>query len=131
MRWSEFEADAGGLGGLARQRLIAPGVVLVATVRRDGSPRLSPVEPLILDGDLWLSMLWQSRKAADLRRDDRILVHSIITSRDGDLGEVKMRGRALPVTDLEQRRKYCEAVAALGWRPEEPHFHLFRIDIAD
>jgi hypothetical protein len=78
-----------------------------------------------------MSMLWQSRKAADLGRDDRILVHSIITSRDGDLGEVKLRGRALPVSNLEQRRRYCEAVAALGWRPEEPHFHLFRIDIAD
>jgi hypothetical protein len=48
---------------VADDRLIAPGVLLVVTIRRDGTPRVSPVEPLVLDGDLWLSMMWQSRKA--------------------------------------------------------------------
>jgi hypothetical protein len=112
-------------------RLIAPGVLLVATIRGDGTPRLSPVEPLILDGDLWLSMMWQSRKATDLLRDDRILVHSITKTRDGGEGEVKLRGNAMPVEDASPRSRYCEAVAVLGWRPEEPYFHLFRIEIAD
>ena len=78
------------LAALARERLIDPGVLLVATIRRDGTPRLSPVEPLVLDGDLWLSMMWQSTKARDLLRDPRILVHSVITSRDGAEGEVKL-----------------------------------------
>jgi hypothetical protein len=54
--------------GLAQQRLIGPGVVLVATIRRDGTPRLSRVEPYVLDGALWLSMMWQSAKAQDLAR---------------------------------------------------------------
>ena len=67
------------LGALAHDRLVAPGVLLVATVRRDGTPRLSPVEPFVLDGDLWLSMLLGSLKAADLLRDPRVLVHSIVT----------------------------------------------------
>jgi hypothetical protein len=115
----------------ARERLVGPGVLLVATVRRDGGPRLSPVEPLLLDGDLWLSMMWQSRKAADLRLDDRVLVHSIVTSPDGDEGEVKVRGRAVPVEDSERRLCYCDAVESLGWRPVEPYFHLFVVDLAD
>jgi hypothetical protein len=68
---------------MRRQRLLAPGVVLVGTIRRDGTPRLSPVEPFVMDGGLWLSMLWQPAKAADLLRDPRILVHSVITGRDG------------------------------------------------
>jgi hypothetical protein len=119
------------LAGVAHNRLIAPGVVLVVTIRRDGTPRVSPVEPLILDGDLWLSMMWQSRKAADLLRDDRILVHSITTTRDGNEGEVKMRGRAMAIDDPATRARYCDAVAPLGWRPQEPHFHLFRVEIAD
>ena len=110
---------------------MGPGVLLVATVRRDGAPRLSPVEPLLLDGDLWLSMMWQSRKAADLRLDDRVLVHSIVTSPDGDEGEVKVRGRAVPVEDSERRLCYCDAVESLGWRPVEPYFHLFVVDLAD
>ncbi len=129
--WREVEEDAGRLGELVRERIIAPGVVLVATIRRDGSPRLSPVEPCILDGEMWVSMMWQSRKATDLLRDDRVSVHSIVPSRDGDLGEAKLRVHALPVEDPAPRRAHCDAVAVLGWQPEEPYFHLFRVDIED
>ncbi len=85
---------AAAAGGVVRERLIEPGVVLAVTIRRDGTPRLSPVGPYQLDGDLWLSMLWGSTKAHDLQRDPRILVHSIVTSRDGVAGEVKLRGTA-------------------------------------
>ena len=133
MRWAELEEDAPRLAAFAEERLVAPGVLLVATTRRDGTPRLSAVEPLLLDGDLWLSMLWRSRKAADLHRDDRCLVHNIVTTRDGSAGEVKVRGRAIDVGDPEPRRRYRAAVtaAALGWRPEEPWFHLFRVDVDD
>jgi hypothetical protein len=89
MHWSEFEQAQPRMARLGRERLISPGVVLVATIRRDGTPRLSPVEPFLLDGDLWLSMMWQSAKARDLLRDPRILVHSVITSRDGAAGEFR------------------------------------------
>jgi hypothetical protein len=44
---------------------------------------------------------------------------------------VKLRGRAVAVDDIDLRAHYCDAVSALGWRPEEPWFHLFRIDIED
>ncbi len=131
MRWGDLQAGAPALGELARNRLINPGVLLVVTTRRDGSPRLSPVEPLVLDGELWLSMMWRSLKALDLLRDSRILVHSIVASRDGADGEVKVRGHALPETDPLRRAAYCQGVAVLGWQPEEPYFHLFRLDIAD
>jgi hypothetical protein len=131
MRWNDLSEREPRFAELAQKRLIAPGVLLVITMRRDGTPRLSPVEPLIFEGDLWLSMMWQSRKASDLLRDDRVLVHSIITTREGTAGEVKLRGRAIAVDDRDVRARYCDAVAVLGWRPEEPWFHLFRIDIGD
>lgn len=131
MRWADLERDAPRLAERARQRLVGPGVLLVVTVRRDGTPRLSPTEPLLLDGDLWLSMMWRSRKAADLVVDDRVLVHSVVTTPDGDEGEIKVRGRAVPVDDPERRLHYCDAVQTLGWRPVEPYFHLFVVDIAD
>jgi Pyridoxamine 5'-phosphate oxidase len=131
MRWNDLRRDAAGLAYMAHERLVAPGVLLVATIRRDGTPRLSPVEPLILEGDLYLSMMWRSRKASDLLLDDRVLVHSVVTTRDGTEGEVKLRGRALSVEDLEVGARYCDAVAVLGWGPEEPRFHLFRIEIDD
>jgi hypothetical protein len=128
--WSELERRQPGLAGLARRRLLEPGVVLVATIRGDGTPRISPVEPFVLDGVLWLSMLWQSRKAADLLRDPRILVHSVVTSRDGGEGEFKIRGTARAERDPELWRRYAGAVAAsLGWSPEPGRFHLFAVAI--
>ncbi|HEU5419081.1 MAG TPA: pyridoxamine 5'-phosphate oxidase family protein [Streptosporangiaceae bacterium] len=130
MRWAEMEERQPRLGELAQQRLIEPGVLLVVTIRRDGTPRLSPVEPFVLDGSLWLSMMWESRKAADLTRDPRVLVHSITTSRDGGEGEVKVRGMARPEHDLAVQGRYAAAVAAsLGWSPEPGRFHLFEVDI--
>ena len=102
----------------------------MVTIRGDGSPRLSPVEPFVLDGSLWLSMLWRSRKATDLLRDPRILVHSIVTGRDGGEGEFKVRGSARPESSPELQCRYAAAVtASLGWAPEPGRFHLFRIDI--
>jgi hypothetical protein len=131
VRWADLEAQAPRLAARARERLVDPGVVLVATIRRDRTPRLSPVEPLLLDGDLWLSMLWQSHKARDLLADARVLVHSIVTTREGDPGEVKLRGRAVPVDDAGRRDRYREAVATLGWQPVEPWFHLFVVEVDD
>jgi hypothetical protein len=130
MHWAEMERRQPKLAALGRRRLIDPGVLLVATIRRDGTPRLSPVEPFIMAGHLFLSMLWQSRKAADLVRDPRVLVHSIVTSRDGRDGEFKVRGTARAEDDPLVQRRYAVAVAAsLGWQPEPGRFHLFSIDI--
>jgi hypothetical protein len=131
MKWADLERDAPRMAAIAETRLITPGVLLVVTIRGDGSPRLSPVEPFILDGDLWLSMMWQSRKALDLARDSRILLHSIVTRREGDEGEVKVRGIAVTVEEPPARKRYRDAVAVLGWQPEEPNFHLFRINISN
>jgi hypothetical protein len=130
MRWAEMEERQPRLAALGRGRLLDPGVLLVATIRADGTPRLSPVEPYVLDGDLMLSMMWNSLKARDLMRDPRVLVHSIITNRDGAEGEFKVRGTALPVEEAATHREYAVAVhAALGWEPEVGRFHLFRVDV--
>jgi Pyridoxamine 5'-phosphate oxidase len=130
MDWSELEREQPRLAAAGRGRLIDQGVVLVGTIRRDGTPRVSPVEPFLLDGTLWLSMMLGSAKARDLLRDPRILVHSVITSRDGGEGEVKIRGSALAEEDPQVRARYASAVAAaLGWTPEPGRFHLFSVDI--
>lgn len=130
MRWSDLVRRQPRLADIARTRLLEPGVVLVATIRRDGTPRLSPVEPFVLEDELWLSMLWGSRKAADLRRDRRVLVHSIVTSREGGDGELKLRGQAWAEEDVATQQRYADAVAAdLGWEPVVGRFHLLRVEI--
>jgi hypothetical protein len=130
VRWSDIGSTQPGLARLAQERLIDPGVVLVATIRHDGTPRLSPVEPYIMAGELWLSMMWQSTKARDLLRDPRILVHSVITNRDGTEGEFKVRGTIRVEDDPAVQRRYAAAVAAsLGWDPQPGRFHLFAVNI--
>lgn len=131
MHWSEFEHAQPRLAALGRRQLIEPGVLLVATIRRDGAPRVSAVEPLIMDGRLLLSMLWQSAKAADLLRDPRILVHGVITSKDGSNGEFKLRGLAREAAEPEMQRRYAAlAASTLGWEPVPGRFHLFEVDLA-
>jgi hypothetical protein len=132
MRWPEMQSGQPRLAALGRQRLLEPGVVLVATIRGDGTPRISPVEPLVMDGDLWLSMMWQSRKAADLLRDPRVLVHSVITGRDGSEGEFKIRGIAAAVQDPAVQARYAREVAGrLGRNPDPGPFHLFAVSIGE
>jgi hypothetical protein len=132
MHWEDVEQHQPRLAAAVGGRLIEPGVLLVASIRGDGTPRISPVEPYILDGRLLLSMLWGSMKATDLLRDPRILVHSIVTGPDGAEGEAKLRGRAVPEDRPEAQRRYAEAVSAnLGWRPEPGRFHLFAVEVGD
>ncbi len=130
MRWGEVQQQQPRLGQLAQDRLIAPGVLLVVTIRRDGTPRLSPVEPFVLDGELWLSMMLGSRKAADLHRDPRVLVHSVVARPDGEEGELKLRGSARSIEDTLAQQRYADAVTqTLPWSPEVGRFHLFTVDI--
>jgi hypothetical protein len=132
VRWADFGEQQQQLAALGRKMLGDPGVVLVATIRDDGTPRVSPVEPLFWADDLWLSMGWGTRKAVDLTRDPRILVHSIVASRDGTSGEYKVRGHAITENEATVHEAYANVVAAtLGWRPEPGRFHLFRIDVED
>ena len=132
MHWDEFAALQPRLAAVGRRVLADPGVVLVGTIRRDGTPRISPVEPLFWERDLWLSMLMDSRKARDLLRDPRILVHSIVTNRNGAEGECKVRGRAVPVSDQVIQTGYAAVVRErLGWDPVPGRFHLFWVDVDD
>ena len=130
MRWGDFEADAGDVGAEARTLLQKPGVVLVGTVRADGTARISAVEPFFWDGELWLPMMWKSRKADDLRRDPRVLVHSIVTSPDGSAGEAKIRGTACQEDNVSRRAAVCRAIGeALPWEPDPHRVELFRVDV--
>lgn len=132
MHWSDMERAQPRLARLGQERLITPGVLLVATIRRDGTPRVSPVEPYLLDGDLWLSMMWQSAKARDLLRDPRILVHSVVTGPGDAGGEFKIRGTARAEHDQAVQRRYADGVARdLGWNPQPGRFHLFAVGISD
>ena len=111
--------------------MAADGIVLVGTLRANGWPRISPVEPLVVDGELYLGMMWRSRKAVDLLADTRCVVHTTVHDRHGTEGDVKVYGRARDVVDPAERDRYGAALqAAIGWRPEGD-FHLFALDVTE
>jgi len=129
--WGEFEAAAPDLARLGRERFERTEVLLVGTVRRDGTARISPCEFLFLDDLLMLGMMWQSKKALDLLRDPRCVLHSAILNKDDPEGEFKLRGRAIDVVDPELRERNGQAAfEKTGWHPPEP-YHLFSIEIEE
>lgn len=101
--WSEFEAAVPELARLGRERFERAGLALLGTIRRDGSPRISPIEPHLAVGQLLLGMLPRSLKALDLHRDPRCVVHSCVSDPDGREGEFKLYGRAVVAEDRDAR----------------------------
>lgn len=131
MKWSEMTDRQPALGAIAHDRLIKPGVLLMGTTRRDGSARISGVEPLVMDGRLWLSMSPASTKANDLRRDPRLVLHSIVTGPEA-AAEVKIRGFAHEEADPEVQRRYAAEMAEhAGRQPVVGEFALFAVLIDD
>ena len=124
--WKEIEAAAPELAGRARASFDAHKHKLLATLRRDGSPRISGVELTFADGELWLGMMSGSRKALDLRRDPRLALHSASDDPPEDPtawgGDAKLAGRAVEVDDPALK----EGLAG-GGQPEAAH--LFRVDV--
>jgi hypothetical protein len=130
MRWEGFAAEAPELAALGEERFRRHELCLVGTLRRDGSPRISPCEVDFVSGELMLGMMWRSRKALDLLRDPRCVLHSCVSDREGTEGDFKLYGRALDVREPERRQAFRDAIhARIGWAPEEPRYHLFAIDV--
>jgi pyridoxamine 5'-phosphate oxidase-like protein len=130
MRWDEFAAAAPELAALGEERLRSRELCLLGTLRRNGWPRISPVEPDFVDGELMLGMMWRSPKALDLLRDPRCVVHSVVSNREGTEGDFKLYGRAQQLDDAQKRARYRATLKArIDWEPEEPNYDLFVIDV--
>jgi hypothetical protein len=127
MNWMEFEDAAPSLAKLGRRRFEATHVALLGTLRKDGSPRISPIEPYIEFGHLLLGTLAGSLKALDLARDSRCTVHSSVSDVNGSEGEFKVDGQAMFVTDPALLEGDYEA----WWTARDAaEARVFSIDIA-
>ena len=127
--WAEFEAAAPKLAAAGLERFMRSEIILLGSIRKDGTPRISPVESDIVDGELMAGMMWRSKKALDLLRDPRCLVHSTVHHRMDAMGEFKVRATAGDVQDPHKRERYCQVLyERIKWRPPGD-FHLFAFDI--
>lgn len=132
MNWEDFRNKDVESAVFAEALFDLSGFVFVGTVRKDGSPRISPVEPVITNGKLYLGITPGSLKGKDLLRDPRCTIHSSIKDRKASEGEFKLHGRAVEVNDDKERQQYCEVLSRkIGWNPldYDYKFHLFWIDI--
>ena len=96
--WAKFEAEAPQLAARVRDRLEAHGHKTIATLRRDGSPRISGTEAVFEDGDLWIGSMANALKARDLQRDSRYALHCASEDPDVWTGDAKVAGVAEEVS---------------------------------
>ena len=89
--WQAFETEARELTSFGRER-IDRRVSFLATVRGDGGPRVHPVTPWIVGGSLYVRMYVTSPKVADLERDPRFALHSMMDNDDGVGGDSRCAG---------------------------------------
>jgi hypothetical protein len=116
-RWSEFAAAEPEFASRVREVFSAHRHHAMATLRKDGAPRISGTEVSFEGEDMTIGIMAGALRAADLRRDPRLAIHSQgVDPPEGDQrawsGEAKVAGTAVEV-------------------PGEGEHHAIRIDIGE
>jgi hypothetical protein len=132
--WEDLVAEQPEFAERVKARFAAGRHSTLATLRRDGSPRISGTEVSFADEGLWLGSMSGARKALDLRRDPRMALHSLsVDPPDGDPGswpgDAKIAGRAHeaavdPTRVDEPHRFRVELTEVVLTRVGEPADHL-------
>jgi hypothetical protein len=122
--WNDVLADAPELAERVQARFQSAKHHTLATLRRDGSPRISGTEVTFSVGDAWLGGMHGARKAQDLQRDPRFALHSSTADETLAEGDARISGRAVEVTDPAEIARVYEGITI----PEGP-MHLFRIEV--
>ena len=124
--FSELEREEPDFAARVKAALDAHVHKILATLRKDGAPRVSGIETRFADGELWLAGMTGSVKFVDLRRDPRMALHSGSDDPDTFAADAKVSGRAVEITDPAE-------LAAFAGEAEVPEaaqpFELFRIDL--
>jgi Pyridoxamine 5'-phosphate oxidase len=102
LSWGEFERSAPDLAAFGAKRM-SERVMYLATIRKDGYPRVHPFTPFVVSGRLFAFMGPTSPKGFDLRRDGRYATHSLVKDWNGADGEFYITGRARLVEDQASR----------------------------
>lgn len=126
-RWGDLEDRAPDLAAKGRALLERHRFLLAGTIRRDGTPRISPVEAHAVGRHLMLVMLPGTQKARDLARDSRLVLQSPVSDAADPGEELKLPGRVTEVDDDVQREATADAIErSSGWRPA-PTWRFFSV----
>ena len=123
--WREIEAAEPEFAGRVQKLFDAGRHKTIATLRADGSPRISGIECEFADGEVRFGSMPAARKGADLKRDPRFALHGPtfhpVEGKEGEWpGEAKIAGRAVPA-----------AAVPAGEDGEAPDGEMFITDITE
>lgn len=118
--WAQFADEASQFAAMVREQFEAAQTHILATLRKDGSPRVSGIEVAFSGPDLSFGSMLNAVKARDLHRDGRCAIHA----HPAESGDVKVAGTATEVTG-EAKKAYVT-----GSEPAEG-FHAFRLDLRE
>ena len=127
--WTEFSAAAPELAERVKASFDAHKHKTMATLRKDGSPRISATEVEFSDGELWLGSMPNALKAKDLLRDPRFALHNGYSATDPEtMQDAKIAGFARAVPHPEHHRFRVDIREASVVRVNEEQTHLI-IDV--
>ena len=109
MSWKVFEEHSPELARLGYEKLNRK-IAYLATLKKDGAPRLHPVRPFIGNGMLFIFTEPSSPKIQDLSRDGRYAMHCTVGG-EGPLIEILVSGEAVVISNPRVREQ-AESIAA-------------------
>lgn len=129
-RWADVEREAPELAAHVRKVFDAHKHKTLATLRADGSPRISGTEVSFFDGDVWIGSMPDARKGADLKRDPRFALHSAPVDDEMKDGDAKISGR-FELARGDDFQRYAKFLAQSDEPQVEGSFDAFRADITE
>jgi hypothetical protein len=130
--WQEFTESAPAIAAVFTRRHAATGnLCLLATLRSDGFPRISPLEPRMFEGELWLVGMPGTTKFQDLLRDPRFCLHTATVDTQVSDGDAKLWGNAEDVHDEALHQRFAtDLFDQTGFDLRGQQFdHFFRADL--
>ncbi len=132
LSWTEFEQAAPRIATVFRRRhAAAANLCLLGTLRRDGIPRISPMEPRFFEDEVWLVGMPGTVKFHDLVRDPRYTLHTATVDTHVGDGDAKVWGTVVDVADPDVHARFAAALfeqTGLDLRGQAFE-HLFRAGI--
>ena len=111
--WDGFAASAPTIAGVFSRRHAATGnLCMLGTLRPDGFPRISPMEPRLFEGELWIVGMPDTAKFADLAADPRFTLHTATVDTHVAEGDAKVWGTVEHVGDAALHQRFAEALFA-------------------
>ncbi|HEX8095671.1 pyridoxamine 5'-phosphate oxidase family protein [Jatrophihabitans sp.] len=111
--WQDFAERAPRIAAIFTRRHAATGnLCMLATLRSDGFPRISPMEPRVFEGRLWLVGMPGTTKFRDLARDPRFCLHTATVDTQVTDGDAKLWGLARDVRDPALHQRFADDLFA-------------------